>query len=235
MSGATVSEFLAYWSNEGEAYVRRGDYSWMAELVPGGRVLEIGCGLGFGTAALVARGLAVLAIDTLPECLAASTARLGEAAGGVILMQADVAALTTEKLATIESFAPDTIVCWLMGAPAVTTGAVARDGGKAVAAYREAVHRHVAELAAKLLTVRALHLVDRTAIAWQAKDIGRDTLLRYHLGTTLRNLPFAAVRRNALYRKLEGSGLDDARIRRAYPGLPGVVPTLASLLAERKG
>ena len=234
MSGATVSEFLAYWRNEGEAYVRRGDYSWMAELVPGGRVLEIGCGLGFGTAALVARGLAVLAIDTLPECLAASTARLGVAAGGVKLMQADVAALTTEKLATIEAFAPDAVVCWLMGAPAVTTGAAASDGGKAVAAYREAVHRHVAELAAKLLTVRVLHLVDRTAIAWQAKDIGRDTLLRYHLGTTLRDLPFVALRCNALYRKLEGNGLGDARIRRAYPGVPGVVPTLASLLAERK-
>mgnify|MGYP000626690079 CR=1 FL=1 len=32
MSGATVSEFLAYWRNEGEAYVRCGDYEWMAAL-----------------------------------------------------------------------------------------------------------------------------------------------------------------------------------------------------------
>ncbi len=235
MSGATVGEFLDYWRNEGEAYARRGDYAWMAGLVPGRRVLEIGCGLGFGTAALVARGLAVLAIDTLPECLAASAARLGEAAGGVTLMQADVAALTTEQLATIEAFAPDVVVCWLMGAPAATTGAAASDGGKAVAAYREAVHRHVAELAAKLLTVRALHLVDRTAMPWQAKDIGRDTLLHYHLSTTLRDLPFVGERRNALYRKLEGDALDGARIRRAYPGLKGVVPALASLLVERKG
>ena len=48
MSGATVVEFLAYWQNEGDAYVRRGDYEWMAAQVPGQRVLEIGCGLGFG-------------------------------------------------------------------------------------------------------------------------------------------------------------------------------------------
>ena len=235
MSGATVSDFVDYWRNEGEAYVRRGDYAWMAGLVPGRRVLEIGCGLGFGTAALVARGLAVLALDTLPECLAASAERVGEAAGGVTLMQGDVAALSTEQLATIETFAPDVVVCWLMGAPAVTTGAASGDEGKAVAAYREAVHRQVAELAAKLLAVRALHLVDRTAMPWQAKDIGRDTLLRYHLGTTLRDLPFVAERRNALYRKFESEALDGARSRRAYPGLKGVVPTLASLLAERKG
>ena len=75
MSGATVSDFVDYWRNEGEAYARRGDYAWMAGLVPGRRVLEIGCGLGFGTAALVARGLAVLALDTLPECCLLYTSR----------------------------------------------------------------------------------------------------------------------------------------------------------------
>ena len=61
MSGAGVAEFIAYWEQEGEAYVRRGDYAWMAGLVPGQRVLEIGCGVGYATAALAARGLDVLA------------------------------------------------------------------------------------------------------------------------------------------------------------------------------
>jgi len=235
MSGATVSEFLAYWRNEGEAYVRCGDYEWMAALVPGRRVLEIGCGLGFGSAALAARGLDVLAIDSLPECLVATRERLGdEAADRIRLMQADVAALAAEQLAAIEEFAPDVVVCWLMGAPSATTGATASDSGQAVAAYREGVHRQVAELAVRLPSVRALHLVDRTAIPWQAKDIGRDTLVRYHLGKTLAGLPFVAERRNALYRKLEGSLMDLAQIRRSHPSLKGVVPTLASLLVERK-
>jgi len=234
MSGATVSEFLAYWRNEGEAYVRCGDYEWMAALVPGRRVLEIGCGLGFGSAALAARGLDVLAIDSLPECLVATGERLGEAAGRVGLMLADVTALDDGQVATIEEFVPDVVVCWLMGAPSATTGAAASDGGQAVAAYREGVHRRVAELAARLPSVRALHFVDRTAIPWQAKDIGRDTLVRYHLGKTLAGLPFVAERRNALYRKLEGSPMDLAQIRRSHPSLKGVVPTLASLLAERK-
>lgn len=226
MSGATVAEFIGYWETEGQSYVRRGDYAWMAALVPGRRVLEIGCGVGFATQALAARGLTVLALDALPECLVATRARV--AGKDVAFMSAEVTALTDAQRAELEAFAPETVVCWLMGAPADTTGATPGDAGRAVIDYREKIHRAVAELAAALPSVQALHLIDRTAIAWQAKDIGRDTLLRYHGGKTLLDLPFAANRKHALYRKL-----DDNMIN-AHPSMRGVVPTLASLLAERK-
>ena len=229
VSGTTVAEFLGYWETEGAAYVRHGDYDWMASLVPGKRVLEIGCGLGFGTQALAARGLAVLAVDTLEECLAVSQQR--SAGQGVSFLQADICALNEIQSQTIINFAPDCVVCWLMGASADTT---LHDGGKAVASYREHIHRKIAELAASLLTVNALHLVDRTAIPWQAKDIGRDTLVRYHAGKTLLDLPFNADRRNALYRKLGDNVVDMAAMRRPHPALKSVVPTLASLLVERK-
>ena len=148
MSGATVGEFLGYWQEEGASYARRGDYDWMATQLGGQRVLEIGCGSGFGTQALLARGLAVLAIDTLPECLAATRQRVG--AEGALLIEADVSALAPGPRSAIEAFAPDTVVCWLMGAPASVTGAAPGDGGRAVIAYRESVHRRVAELAAEL-------------------------------------------------------------------------------------
>ena len=232
MSGATVVDFMAYWEVEGENYVRRGDYDWMASLVPGQRVLEIGCGVGFGTQALLARGLTVLAIDSLPECLSATSERVKT--GDLTLLQAEVTALTEEQRARIEQFAPESVVCWLMGAPADVTGATALDGGQSVVAYREKIHRAVAELAASLPSVNALHLVDRTAIPWQAKDIGRDTLVRYHAGKTLLDLPLTAERRHALYRKLGDNVLDLAQMRKPHPSLKSVVPTLASLLAERK-
>jgi len=232
MSGATVAEFLAYWASEGEAYVRRGDYDWMASLVPGRRVLEIGCGLGFGTQALAARGLAVLAVDSLAECLTATAERVADR--DVSFLQAEITVLTGDQRAQIEAFAPDCVVCWLMGAPADTTGATVSDGGRAVAAYREKIHRAVAELAASLPGVQALHLVDRTAIAWQAKDIGRDTLVRYHSEKTLFDLPWTADRCHALYRKLGDSPADMAHLRKSHPSMKNVVPTLASLLAERK-
>lgn len=232
MSGATQDEFLAYWQGEGEAYARRGDYDWLAGLVPGRRVLEIGCGLGFATEALIRRGCAVLAVDVLADCLHATERRV--AAPALQLRQLDLAALTAEDEAALADFAPDTVVCWLMGAPADVTGATANDGGAAVVAYREKMHRLVAELATRLASVRTLHLVDRTVIPWQAKDIGRDTLVGYHLGKTLAGLPWQTERRLALYRKLEETSGDLARMRQSHPSLRSVVPTLASLLAERK-
>jgi SAM-dependent methyltransferase len=232
MSGATVAEFIGYWEAEGQTYVRRGDYDWMAAQVPGQRILEIGCGVGFATQAIAARGLNVLAVDSLAECLAASAARVsGEA---VVFLEAEVTALTPEQRVRIESFSADTVVCWLMGAPAETTGATATDGGRGVVAYREKIHRAVAELAVSLPTVKFVHFVDRTAIPWQAKDIGRDTLVSYHAGKTLLDLPLTAERRNALYRKLDDQIAGMAKIRNTNPALKGVVPTLASLLAERK-
>ena len=234
MSGAQVADFIDYWQHEGEAYARRGDYEWMAAQVPGQRVLEIGCGVGFGTAALSARGLAVLAIDSLAECLQATGQRVAGMLPVPEFLQIDIVTLNDEDHAKLRAFAPDCVVCWLMGAPADQTGASRSDAGQAVAAYRERLHRLVAEIAASLESVRSLHYVDRTAIPWQAKDIGRDTLVRYHAGKTLLDLPFLAERRNALYRKLEGNVVDLGEVRRSHPSLKSVVPTLASLLAERK-
>lgn len=234
MSGVTTEDFIAYWRTEGENYTRAGDYDWMASLVPGRRILEIGCGAGFGTAALLRRKLAVLALDNLPECLEATRQRVAGLETPVGFLAADIAAPDEAALAAMAAFAPDTVVCWLMGAPSEATGATRTDAGQAVAAYREQAQRAVAELAARLETVRALHYVDRTVIPWQAKDLGRDTLVRYHLGKTLLNLPFQADRGHALYRKLEGAALDLAEIKRTHPALKSATPTLASLVAERK-
>ncbi|MDR2839411.1 MAG: class I SAM-dependent methyltransferase [Azonexus sp.] len=235
-AATTIADFLDYWQDEGERYARHGDYAWMADLAssvtPGRRILEIGCGPGFSTAALVERGLSVLVVDALPECLAATQKRIGNAE--LATLAADIAALTDEQRGQIAAFAPQTVVCWLMGAPAEITEGSAADAGQAVVAYREKTHRAVAEFAASLPGVGALHLVDRTAIAWQAKDIGRDTLVRYHLGKTLRDLPFAATREQALFRKLAA---DPATLQAAARALPpafkNAIPALASLIAKR--
>jgi SAM-dependent methyltransferase len=234
VSGFATPDFLAYWQAEGDALARHGDYDWMAAQVPGRRVVEIGCGPGFGTQALLGRGFDVLVVDSITDCLATARERTGGADGRVTFVDGDVTALGSEARAAIAAFCADTVVCWLMGAPAELTGASGSAGDRAVAAYRERVHRAVAELATELAGVAALHIVDRTVIAWQAKDVGRDVLVRYHGGTTLAGLPFAAARAGALYRKLDGSGPRVAQSAAVSASIRGVVPVLASLLAERK-
>lgn len=231
MSGAALQDFIQYWEAEGAAYARHGDYAWMAAQVPGSRVLEIGCGLGFGTQALVERGLSVLALDRLEPCLAAAQARLTGAAGVRFLM-ADLEQLDAPARQTIEAFRPDVLVCWLMGAPQDSIPA-GREPQAAVTAFRERMHRRVAQLALELAEVRAVHIVDRTAIPWQAKDLGRDTLVRYHQTQTFAGLAFSIARQDALYRKLAGGGADLDRLRRSHPALRSVTPVLASLLARR--
>jgi SAM-dependent methyltransferase len=235
MKQEALEEFITYWEAEGARYARAGDYAWMAEQLPGRRVLEIGCGVGFGTVALAGRGLEVLALDRLDACLAAARARTaGQAA--VRFLQADLEDLGAGARAEIAAFEPDTVVCWLMGAPSEVEYPDRESAAQAVAALRERMHRHVAELAASLPEVRYVHLVDRTAIPWQAKDIGRDVLVRYHLRSTFADLPFTAERRDALYRKLaDDAGAEPfAKLRHTDPRLKSVVPTLASLVARRQ-
>ncbi|MDR2165614.1 MAG: class I SAM-dependent methyltransferase [Zoogloeaceae bacterium] len=226
-----LDAFIAYWETEGAVYARQGDYGWMATLAPGKRVLEIGCGAGFGTVALAGKGVAVLAMDMQEACLAATRRRVATA--NVEFLRADVSGLDEAALARVRAFRPETVVCWLLGAPSGVTGATAADPRQAVSLYRERVHRKVAELAADLPDTKAVHLVDRTVIPWQAKDLGREVLVRYHLDKTFAGLPFTSERRDALYRKL-ADGIDTQSLRRARPALKSVTPVLASFLARRR-
>lgn len=235
MKPGALEEFIAYWQAEGARYARAGDYDWMAGQIPGKRVLEIGCGVGFGSAALAGRGLEVLALDRLDACLAVARARLA-GRDAVRFLQADLENLETAAHAEIAAFQPDSIACWLMGAPSDAEYPDRETAAQAVAAFRERMHRRVAELAASLPEVRYVHLVDRTAIPWQAKDLGRDVLVRYHLNSTFAGLPFTAERRDALYRKLadDSDPAQFSKLRQADPRLRQVVPTLASLVARRQ-
>jgi hypothetical protein len=187
-----IDDFLKYWETEGAAYARAGDYAWMAAQVPEAeRVLEISCGAGFWTLALLQRGFSVLAVVMLDACLAAARQM-------------------------IAGFQPQIMLCWLMGAPQETTGATSkknRETLEAVAAYREKTYR-------------------------QAKDLGRDTLARYHLSKTFADLPFDATRQDALYRRLAGQEKEAVRLQRemghAHLALKSIVPVLGSLVARRR-
>jgi SAM-dependent methyltransferase len=220
------------WQAEGEKHWRAGDYAWMAERVDAKRVLEIGCGSGFGTLALAQRGIAAMVVEPLSDCIAIAAARVRDAgmvdAPAPTFLQCAVGELDAPALDRIRDFAPEWVVCWLMGVEESALD-VALPAAQAVQQHREGVHRQLAELAAALPSASAVHLVDRTAFPWKIKDTARETLVLYHQATTFAGLPFTLVRADTLYRKLD---------ERQWPALSGrapagVVPVLGSLIARR--
>jgi hypothetical protein len=219
---------LPRWRDEAEKHWRAGDYAWMAGHVAGSRVVEVGCGIGCSTQALVAAACRVLVVEADAACRAAAAERVGVAAP-VEWLAADVLAPDAAAYARLAEFAPDTVVCWLFGVP---DAALAPDlpAHQAVAQAREKAQRSVAELAARLPSVARIHFVDRTAFPWKIKDTARDTLLMLHTLSTLAGLPFSAQRGDAVYRKLDASTWPQGR---HGVSTAGIVAVLGSLLARR--
>lgn len=74
-------EYLRSWSQSADSIDQQGGYRWMAEQVLHENpltLLDIGCGLGHGLAALLAlrKDLDVIALDENPQCLIATEKRL---------------------------------------------------------------------------------------------------------------------------------------------------------------
>lgn len=86
MSEAKDSGTIKFYSNEAEAYTTRGVpaskrhlHTFMTRLPAGGRVLELGCGAGQDSEAMLAEGLDVTPSDGTEAIAAAAAKRLGRA------------------------------------------------------------------------------------------------------------------------------------------------------------
>lgn len=86
MSEAKDSETIKFYSNEAEAYTTRGVpaskrhlHTFMTRLPAGGRVLELGCGAGQDSEAMLAEGFDVTPSDGTEAIAAAAAKRLGRA------------------------------------------------------------------------------------------------------------------------------------------------------------
>ena len=225
-----VSSSFERWRREAEKHWQSGDYHWMAEQVDAdARVLEVGCGAGHSTLALSRRVRALMTIEPDVGCRAMTEARLVEAAAKPVkFIDAKLGALPITAEDEIAGFAPEWVVCWLMGVPdSALDPALAP--AQAVQKEREAVHRAVAALAVRLPSVKVVQFIDRTAFPWKIKDTAREMLAVYHAGTTFAGLPFSPDITGAHYRKLDDRIWPTARM----PGKPAVVPVLGVLQVTR--
>ena len=110
MNAETYAE---HWSAESARFEEQNLYSTLAKISPKGRVIEIGCGNGFGTRQL-ASDREVLVIDNNPFLLhKAMENNAGNS--NISFMEADIFSLSPDQIKKIIDFAPHGIVAWLMG------------------------------------------------------------------------------------------------------------------------
>ncbi len=218
---------LERWQNESSQLARAGIYDWLTSRVPGQRVLEIGCGFGASTAALVRAGKTVLALDNRMDCLEATQQRVPDATYGL----ADVHHYDERLLDDLCDFAPDAVICWLAGAPA---DALPRDvpAVYAVMQHRLILQQAVVRLAARLHTVQTIHLADRTAFPWKMKDAGRQTMARMIATAVCADSPFSLTEADVQFRRMDTS-ISAAMTGAASSALSGVVPVMGEATLKR--
>ncbi|WP_219097858.1 bifunctional 2-polyprenyl-6-hydroxyphenol methylase/3-demethylubiquinol 3-O-methyltransferase UbiG [Pseudomonas sp. UMAB-40] len=191
----TPAQYAANWAVEASSFAKHGDYAWMASFLPKRQpVLEIGCGSGASTLALIQAGHPVVSVE--------QNEHMAEAAYDLLLSQGisvkrhTLDDLTPEGLATehqahivlgdvfdvgISSRLPadyfNAMTCWLIGStPAFVNATLAEHAGEPEnwdpADYRWLIHQRCVALSKEILKAKSsLHFVDRAGISsWASKD-----------------------------------------------------------------
>lgn len=194
----TLEQYAHEWSKNSNFFDSNNHYNWMNEsLGEASLVLEVGCGSGFSTLALLKTNRKVLVIETNSYCINEAiekviakgkkffhTTDINKAYGNLSNDSVDVVFL---QLDFFEFFKQadrnikfDAIVCWLIGAaPEVVANNLNRDfysfEANTMAVYRLKLHKACYELGNQLLNTNGIvHIVDRNIIrSWSDKDWAR--------------------------------------------------------------
>jgi 2-polyprenyl-3-methyl-5-hydroxy-6-metoxy-1,4-benzoquinol methylase len=200
----TPSQYATEWERSAAAFSSAGHYKWMSkQLGKSERVIEVGCGSGASTEALLNDGRYVLAIESNRHCADLALQRLKEkgiSAEEITVEQlsqlplseearlqivvADVLSLAIDQ---ISSGTFDAIVCWMTGthphhiSQALNKPYTALEKSD-MALYRSNIQERCYELGTRVLKSEGVvHVVDRAAIrSWSDKDWMREELVKLH-------------------------------------------------------
>lgn len=111
-------DYANQWDASAEFFYRKGYYSWMAQAVKEFHtVLEVGCGTGYSTLALLEEGHRVIAVDCNPECIAKAQSLVANKemlSENVVFLEGDVAN-PMFRLKIASEFSYDAVLCWNVG------------------------------------------------------------------------------------------------------------------------
>ena len=109
--------YATQWNESAKYFYETKRYQWMSEkLVEYDIVLEIGCGTGYSTLALVEAGHTVIAVDKNLECLEKAKALVEQQGklGKVCFLEGDIAEDGFRKFLS-EKCKFDVVICWNIG------------------------------------------------------------------------------------------------------------------------
>jgi SAM-dependent methyltransferase len=113
-----IKGYAEQWNTSSQFFFDKKYYQWMCEkLTEFKTVLEIGCGTGYSTLALINSGHKVVAIEKNPECIIVAKKLIadnGYTKENVIFLEGDVADAQFREQ-TLVKYSCDIVICWNVG------------------------------------------------------------------------------------------------------------------------
>jgi len=113
-----IKQYAEQWNTSAQFFYEKKYYQWMCEkLTEFKTVMEIGCGTGYSTLALLNCGHKVVAIDKNIECIMAAKkliADSGYAEENVIFLEGDIVDAQFREQ-TLSKYTCDIVICWNVG------------------------------------------------------------------------------------------------------------------------
>ena len=235
----TPSQYASEWERNAAAFSSAGHYKWMNDqLGDADKIIEVGCGSGASTEALLNDGRHVLVIESNQQCADVAYHRFnakGIPAELIAIEQlpqlstwqgaklkivvTDVLSPTLEQQLAPGSF--DALVCWMTGTHPHHISEALEKPYKSLkkgdmALYRSAVQERCYRLGTHVIrSGGAVHVVDRAAIrSWSDKD-----WMREELAKTLSELagPHYALAKVGCYLRRLNEGLNQSAIQYVVP------------------
>lgn len=113
-----IKEYAEQWDGSAQYFYEKSHYRWMAQkLSDYSTVVELGCGTGYSTLALIEEGFKVLAVDKNAACIAKAKELLyskGITDSQVTFINGDITDEIFRK-DLITSYSFDVVICWNIG------------------------------------------------------------------------------------------------------------------------